>query len=130
MNKIDKYEHPYTYLKNIVENVKIGENFINSLFKTNIKTRDLIFVLEFIKKDGYDVSSFKAFDSFYTTDDELYILFKNMDKGYEFIVLYQVDTIWCQFGYFTEKGEVFSFEITIKDCIGHYDPKHCYAPDW
>ena len=94
MKKIDKYEHPYTYLKNIVENGKIGENFINSLFKTNIKTRDLIFVLEFIKKDGYDVSSFKAFDSFYTTDDELYILFKNMDKGYEFIVLYQVDTIY------------------------------------
>ncbi len=35
MKKINKYEQPYTYLKQI-ENRKITESFINSFLKLNI----------------------------------------------------------------------------------------------
>lgn len=126
MKRIDKYEQPYTYLKQL-ENKKITENFINSFLKANIRINDFLVILEFIKKDGYDVSSFEMFDVLNTKDDELYIVFKNFNKGFEFIILYDKDVSYCQLGYYTKKGECFSPNITIKDCIDNYDPRHCFV---
>ena len=59
-------------------------------------------------------------------NDELYFVFKDLNKGFEFIILYDEDVSHCQLGYYTKKGEYFSPDITIKDCIEHYDPKHCF----
>ncbi len=126
MKKINKYDQPYTYLKQL-ESKKITENFINSFFKANIKIDDLLTILEFIKNDGNDVSSFKMFDALHTKNNELYIVFKDLNKGFEFIVLYDEDVSYCQLGYYTKKGEYFSPNITIKDCIEKYDPKHCFV---
>ena len=39
MEKTNKYEQPYTYLKQL-ENRKITESFINSFLKANIKIND------------------------------------------------------------------------------------------
>mgnify|MGYP000037427207 FL=1 len=123
-------EMPYTYLKAEIENKNIPERFINSVFKQNFPIMDTLIILHFIEKDGYDVSSFEIFDSVYTVKDdpntEMYIVFKDIKKGTEFLVLYHDDVKKCQFGYCTKKGEVFSPKITIKECIEHYDPKHCF----
>lgn len=125
MEKTNKYEQPYTYLKQL-ENRKITESFINSFLKANIKINDFLVILEFIKKDGSDVSSFEMIDALNTKNDELYFVFKDLNKGFEFIILYDEDVSHCQLGYYTKKGEYFSPDITIKDCIEHYDPKHCF----
>ena len=124
-------EMPYTYLKDEIENKNIPERFINSVFKQNFPIMDTLIILHFIEKDGYDVSSFEIFDSIYTVKNdpytEVYIVFKDIKKGTEFLVLYHDDVKKCQFGYYTQKGEVFSPKITIKECVDHFDSNYCFV---
>ena len=116
---------------NEIENKNIPERFINSVFKQNFPIMDTLIILHFIEKDGYDVSSFEIFDSIYTVKNdpytEVYIVFKNIKKGTEFLVLYHNDVKKCQFGYCTQKGEVFSPKITIKECVDHFDSNYCFV---
>ena len=79
MEKTNKYEQPYTYLKQL-ENRKITESFINSFLKANIKINDFLVILEFIKKDDSDVSSFEMIDALNTKNDELYFVFKDLSS--------------------------------------------------
>lgn len=75
--------------------------------------------------------SFEIFDSIYTVKNdpytEVYIVFKDIKKGTEFLVLYHDDVKKCQFGYCTQKGEVFSPKITIKECVDHFDSNYCFV---
>lgn len=124
-------EKPYTYLKEEIESKSIPEQFINLIFKENFNIMNTMTILNFIKKDGYDVSSFEIWDSIYTVKDdpytEIYIVFKDMNKKSEFIVLYRDDVNSCQFGYCTKNGEFFSPNITIKECIEHFDSNYCFV---